>query len=466
MTAGGMVKKRSVLLVITIASFLNPFLGSSITIALPSIGKEFGMTAVSLGWVATAFLLASAIFQVPFGRVADIHGRKKVFLLGVTLHAFSSLMAGFSNSTALLIASRALQGIAASMAFGTGVAILMSVFPPEERGKVLGINVTAVYTGLSTGPFFGGFLTQSFGWRSVFIVTSPLWLLILVLGTRTLKEERADAQGEQFDFVGSAIYSLTLVAIIYGLSELPSGGGALLILGGALGLFVLVRYETGTASPLFDVRLFKENRVFAFSNLAALINYSATFCVSFLLSLYLQYIKGLSPQKAGLILLSQPVVQAAFSSFTGRLSDRIEPRIVASMGMGVTVVGLSLLAFLNAETRIEYIMGSLILLGFGFALFSPPNTNAVMSSVEKKSYGVASGTIGTMRTTGMMLSMGMVMILFSMIIGRVQITPEYYLPFLKSAKIAFTVSAFLCAGGVYASLARGRLRQKGLPGIQ
>ena len=452
------IEKRSVLLVITTASFLNPFLGSSINIALPSIGNEFGMTAVSLGWVATAFLLASAIFQVPFGRIADIQGRKKIFLLGVALHAVSSLMAGFSGSTALLISSRALQGIAASMAFGTGVAILMSVFPPEERGKVLGINVTAVYTGLSTGPFLGGFLTQYLGWRSIFIVTAPLWLLVLVLGTRKLKEEWAEARGERFDVIGSVIYCLTLVAVIYGLSELPSGWGALLILGGLLGLFVLVKYETKTESPLFDVRLFKENRVFAFSNLAALINYSATFCVSFLLSLYLQYIKGLSPQMAGLILLSQPVVQAAFSSYTGRLSDRIEPRIVASMGMGVTVVGLSLLAFLNSETRIEFIMGSLIFLGFGFALFSPPNTNAVMSSVEKKSYGVASGTIGTMRTTGMMLSMGMVMILFSTIIGQVQITPEYYASFLKSAKIAFTVSALLCAGGVYASLARGKLR--------
>ena len=206
------------------------------------------------------------------------------------------------------------------------------------------------------------------------------------------------------------------------------------------------------------MRLFKENKVFAFSNLAALVNYSATFAVTFLLSLYLQYIKGLSPQEAGLVLLSQPVVQAAFSSFTGRLSDRTEPRIVASVGMGVTVAGLFLLTFLDAETGVGFIIGSLMLLGFGFALFSPPNTNAVMSSVEKRSYGVASGTLGTMRTTGMMFSMGMVMIIFSMVIGRVQITPEYYPPFLTSTRIVFIISAFLCSGGVFASLARGKIR--------
>jgi EmrB/QacA subfamily drug resistance transporter len=454
------VEKRCVLLVTTLASFLMPFMGSSINVALPSIGKEFGMSAVSLGWVATAFLLTGAIFQVPFGRMADIRGRRKVFLLGVLLHAVASLVAGFSMSAAMLIASRALQGIASSMAFGTAVAILMSVFPPEERGKVLGINVTAVYTGLSTGPFVGGILTRYLGWRGIFFVTSPLWSFVFVLGLWKLKGELAEARGERFDFVGSMIYSVTLVAIIYGLSLLPSLGGAGFLLAGILGIWALVNYEARAASPVFDIRLFKDNRAFAFSNLAALINYSATFAVSFLVSLYLQYIKGLSPQEAGLILLSQPAVQALFSSFSGKLSDRIDPRILASMGMGITVAGLFLLVFLGPETGVEFIVGSLVVLGFGFALFSSPNTNAVMSSVEKKSYGVASGMLGTMRQTGMMFSMALVMILFSMIIGRVQITPENYPSFLKCIKITFVISAFLCSGGVFVSLARGRLRSK------
>ena len=241
-SANEVVEKKSVLLVITAASFLMPFMGSSINIALPSIGKEFGMSAVSLGWVATAFLLAGAIFQVPSGRIGDIYGRKKVFLLGVSLHTCSCFLAGFSTSAAMLICSRVLQGIAASMAFGTGVAILMSVFSPEERGKVLGINVTSVYTGLSTGPFLGGILTQSLGWRSIFLVTAPVWFLILLLGFRRLKGEWAEARGERFDFVGSVIYSVTLVTIIYGLSQLPSILGGGLILVGFLGLWLLVKY--------------------------------------------------------------------------------------------------------------------------------------------------------------------------------------------------------------------------------
>jgi MFS family permease len=449
-----------ILLVITVASFLHPMLGSSINVALPPIGKEFGMTAVSLGWIATAFLLAGAVFQVPFGRVADIKGRRKVFLSGVLLHALSCLAAGLSTSAAMLICSRALQGIAASMAFGTGIAILTSVFPHEQRGRVLGISVTAVYTGLSAGPFFGGIMTQAFGWRSLFLVISPLWFLVFIVGLWKLKGEWAEAKGETFDFIGTAIYSITIIAIIYGLSVLPLPRGAVLILAGVVGLWGLAKYEMKAKSPLFDLHLFKENRVFTFSNLAALINYSATFCVGFLLSLYLQYIKRLSPREAGLILFSQPVVQALFSSYAGKLSDRIEPRIVSSAGMAVTVAGLCLLVFLDAETSLGFIIASLMLLGFGFALFSSPNTNAVMSSVEKKSYGVASGTLGTMRQTGMMFSMGMVMVLFSIMIGPVQIGPSTFAAFLKSAKIAFMGSALLCAGGIYASLARGQLREK------
>jgi MFS family permease len=373
------------------------------------------------------------------------------------------MVAGFSMSAAMLIATRALQGMASAMAFGTAVAILTSVFPPEERGKVLGINVTAVYTGLSAGPFLGGILTQFLGWRSIFFVTSPLWSLVFVLGLWKLKGELAEASGERFDFVGSMIYSVTLVAIIYGLSLLPSLAGAGFLVAGFLGLWALVNYEARATSPVFDIRLFKDNRAFTFSNLAALISYSATFAVSFLVSLYLQYIKGLSPREAGLILLSQPVVQALFSSFSGRLSDRIDPRILASMGMGITVAGLFLLVFLGPETGMGYIVGSLGILGFGFALFSSPNTNAVMSSVERKSYGVASGILGTMRQTGMMFSMALVMILFSMIIGRVQIAPENYSSFLKCIRITFVISAFLCSGGVFASLARGKLHPRRRP---
>lgn len=452
------VNRRSVLVVTTLSSFLTAFMSSSVSIALPSIGKEFVMDAVLLSWIPASYLLASAMFLVPFGRTADIYGRKRLFTYGTVIYTVSSLLCGISSSGGELIAFRVMQGIGASMVFGTSTAILTSAFAVGERGKVLGVNVAAVYTGLSLGPFLGGLLTQHLGWRSVFLMNVPCGLIIVALVFWMLKEEWIEAKDEKFDFAGSIIYGITLLAIMYGFSLLPRTSGALLLLTGVVGLVAFVTLETKVESPVLDVKVFRNNRVFAFSNLAALINYSATFAVSFLLSIYLQYVKGLSPQSAGLILVSQPITQTIFSPFAGRLSDRIEPQIVASIGMTFTAIGLSMVTFLSEGTGFEFIIASLVLLGFGFALFSSPNTNAVMSSVEKKSYGVASSTLATMRLTGQMLSMGITTLIFSIYIGRIQITPEYYSLLLKSTRIAFVVFAGLCFCGVFASLARGRVR--------
>ena len=450
--------KRFTLLVTTLGSFLTPFMGSSINIALPSIGKEFAMNAVLLSWVTTSYLLTVAMFLVPLGRIADIHGRKKIFFYGFVIYTLSSFLCTMATSPFFLIASRMLQGIGASMTFSTGVAILISVFPPGDRGKVLGINVAAVYLGLSCGPFLGGLLTHYFGWRTIFLVNVPFGLLIIFFTFRKLKGEWTEARGEKFDFLGSILYSFILVTIVYGFSLLPGIWGVFFILLGVLGIWAFVKWEIKSESPVFDIDLFRNNKVFAFSNLAALINYSAIFAVSFLLSLYLQFIKGLSPQTAGMIIISQPIVQAVFSPFAGRLSDRIEPRMVASTGMALTTVGLAFFIFLDEKTTISFIVVGLILIGFGLALFSSPNTNAVMSSIERKFYGVASGILGTMRTTGNMFSMGIVMLIFSLYIGRTQITPSYYPLFIKSVKSAFIIFTSLCLAGIFASLPRGRVR--------
>ena len=457
-SADNAANKRAALLVATLGSFLTPFMGSSITIALPSIGSELAMDAISLGWVATAYLLAAAMFLVPFGRIADIYGRKRIFTYGILTYTVASMLSAIATSAAMLIASRVLQGIGGAMIFSTGVAILTSVFPAEERGKALGINVAAVYLGLSLGPFLGGLLTEHFGWRSIFVLNVPLGLIIIAFIFWKLKGEWAEAKGEKFDITGSVIYSLMLIAIMYGFTRLPDMSGVWLIVVGAVGVVAFVKWEMKVKSPVLNIALFRNNTVFALSNLAALINYSATFAVAFLLSLYLQYIKGLSPQSAGLILVAAPVVQAIFSPLAGRLSDRIEPRIVASVGMGLTATGLVLFTSLSEKTSLGFIVAGLVILGFGFALFSSPNTNAVMSSVEKRFYGVASGTLATMRQIGMTFSMGMAMLLFALYIGRVQITPEYYSLFLRSVNVAFIIFAALCFGGIFASLARGKIR--------
>jgi len=450
--------KRFVLMITTGAAFLSPFGISSVNIALPSIAQEFLMDAILLSWVTTSYLLASAMFLVPFGKIADIYGRGKIFTYGILLFTLSCLGCAISTSGAMLIGFRVLQGIGAAATYCVGAAILTSVFPSGELGKVLGINLAAVYIGYSVGPFLGGFLTHHLGWRTIFLVNVLLGFTIIFSIFWKLRGEWHEAREERFDLAGSIIYSIALLLIMYGFSQLSTIRGLWFILPGVLAIFAFVKWETNVKNPVLDISLFRNNRVFAFSNLAALINYSATFAVTFLLSLYLQYIKALTPETAGLILLPQPVTQAFFSPFAGRLSDRIEPRIVASIGMTLTAVGLFLFIFLGEKTTVAFIVGTLILLGFGFALFSSPNTNAVMSSVENRFYGVASGTIGTMRMMGMVLSMGITILIFSVYIGKVRMAPEYYGAFLKCTKIAFTFFTVLCIGGILASLSRGNVR--------
>ncbi len=448
-------EKRIVLMIATLSSFLTPFMGSSINVALPSMGREFKMNAILLAWVATSYLLSASVFLVPMGRIADIWGRKRVFLIGINIFTLSSLLSGIAGSSSQIIFFRIMQGIGGSMILGTGVALLTSVFPPGERGKALGINSSAVYLGLSLGPFIGGLLTSYFGWRSVFFINIPLGIIIIIFVMMKLKGEWAGAKGESFDFKGSIIYGASIVSLMYGFSRLPANSGIILLLLGMVGITIFIFVESFVNHPVLNIKLFTQSRTFSFSNVAALINYSATSAVGFLLSLYLQYIKGLSPRIAGAVLVSQPVVMALFSPLAGRLSDRVEPRIVASIGMGISALGLFLLIPLNLNTPIYYIIFVLLILGFGFALFSSPNTNAVMSSVERKYYGTSSGIIATMRLLGQMLSMGIATLIFSIHNLRVQITPEYFSPFINTLKTSFIIFSSLCFLGIFASLARG-----------
>uniref|UniRef100_A0A7C4X8B8 MFS transporter n=1 Tax=candidate division WOR-3 bacterium TaxID=2052148 RepID=A0A7C4X8B8_UNCW3 len=441
----------------TVASFLTPFMGSAVNIALPQIGREFNMDAIVLSWVPTVYLLTAAMLLVPMGRISDIWGRRRIFLLGIIVYTLASFFIGLTKETTFFISWRIFQGIGGAMLFSTSVAILTSVFPVQERGRALGINVAGVYLGLSVGPFLGGILTHYFTWRSIFYLNALLGVLIFLFVIIMLKVEFTEAKGESFDYLGSFLYALMLFFTMYGITIIPGFSGFLFLIAGILLFVAFLFFEMGARSPIFDIQLFKKNTVFAFSNLAALINYSATNAVGFLLSLYLQFIKNYSPQKAGTILVAQPLVMAIFSPLAGRLSDKTEPCTIASLGMSLTAVGLFLFGFLKEQTSVLNVIANLLFLGFGFALFSSPNTNAVMSSVERKYYGVGSSTLATMRLLGQMFSMGFVMLLLTLNMGRVKITPEHFPLFLKTIRLAFFVFTGLCIIGIYASLKRGRV---------
>ncbi len=454
-TAGERTNRRTALAVACFSSFMTPYLSSAVSMALPAIGRDLGLDAIGLGWVNTAFLVTAAPLLLPFGKLGDMLGRKKIFIIGIAFYTLFSALASLAPTGGALIALVALAGAAASMIFGTGVAILTSVYPPAERGRVLGINVAFTYAGLSLGPLAGGFLTHEFGWRSVYLVNVPVGLFAFGLALTRLKGEWRGAPGQRFDFGGALLSAATLAPLIYGLSVLPAAIGYAFVAVSASALALFIWWEARAKHPLLSIALFQGNKAFGMSNLAALINYSATFALTFFMSLYLQYIKGFDPEKAGLILISQPLLMVLFSPLAGRLSDRYEPRLLASSGMAIMTLMLALFTILGASTPLGLVVIELVIVGIGYAFFSSPNTNAVMGSVAPPSYGVASATLGTMRLVGQMLSMGIAMLLLSLGPGRRAITAAVYPQFLGSLHLGMGIFSALCLVGVFASLARG-----------
>jgi len=452
--------KRSVLTVTAFASFLTPFMGSSVNLALPSIGEEFSLNAVTLNWIVSSYMLTTSMLLLPAGRAGDIIGRKKIFMAGMVVFTLSMILLTFTPGIRWLIGARILQGIGGAMMFGTNMAILTSVFPPGERGRAMGINVTAVYAGLASGPFLGGILTRYLGWRSIFAFLIPMGIISLILVHSRMKKEWAEAKGESFDWTGSVIYGLAMAALIFGFSKLPAVVGWVITGAGLVLMPLFVLREQRAVHPLFDITLISRNRVFAFSSLAALIHYAATSAIGFFLSLFLQYIKDLGPRDAGFVLMSWPVTMALISPIAGKLSDHHNPGVLASIGMAISAVGLVMLCFLTPQTSVAFVVAVLLIMGAGFSLFSSPNSNAIMSSVEKRQLGNASGMLGTMRNVGQTFSMAIALMLLALYMGNEKINPGNYPQLMNSMKVGFVVFSILCFAGIFASLARNKSLRK------
>ena len=452
--------KRSALTLAVVSSFVTPVMASSVNLALPALGKDFGLDAVTLSWVQTSYLLAAAVALLPAGRLADILGRRRIFSWGMAAFGISCLVAAAAPNVVILMISRVMQGTASAMVFATGVAIVSAAYPPGERGQAMGLTVSAVYLGLTLGPFMGGLLTQHLGWRSVMAATIPLAALTYWIAAYRIKQEWIESKGEKFDYTGALIYGVSLIAIIQGMTRMPSWAGIALVMLGLIILAGFVWWEKRLKTPpLYPISLWQLNHAFAFSNLSALINYCATYGATFLLSLYLQQVKGLSSQGAGLVLIAQPICMALVSPLSGRLSDRVQPRIVASIGMGITAAALWLLSCLDADTAQAYIVFCLIVNGLGFGIFSSPNANAIMSSVEKRYYSIAGSSMSSMRILGQMLSMGIAASVLAVYVGRVQLSAETSVQLSQSLQAAFIIFGGLCVAGVFASLCRGEVRR-------
>lgn len=449
------VSRSATLLVVCVAHFLMPFMMSAVGIALPTIGREFAASARQLGLVETVYVLSASIFLLAMGRLGDIHGRRRVFQTGIVLFTLTGGALSQAWSIESLIVMRFFQGMGGAMVMATTFAIVVGVFPPGERGKALGIAVACVYAGISCGPFFGGMLIHAFGWRSIFYLVIPLGLLTWLVSRVKLRGEWADARGEPFDWQGGLVYASGILLLIWGASSLEQGlwawGMALagvLVLGGFLVL------ESRTEYPLLDTGLLRHNRVFALSSLAALLNYAATFGVTFFLSLYLQFVKGMSARDAGMLLMLQPMTQALLSPLCGRLADRFPAARVATCGMLLCAVGLGFAASLHRDSSLPTVGLVLLFLGLGFALFSSPNISIIMGSVEPRHLGVASSLNSSVRTLGMLGSMTIITMIFSVTLAGHAVTSATIPDFLTSMQLALGLFCLICLLGIFCSAAR------------
>ncbi len=449
--------QRAVLLMVLLNAFTTPLMLSATNVALPAIAGDLQLDAVTLSWIPMAYLMASAMFVLIFGRIADVAGRKKVFLCGTVAVIASSTLAALSINGGMLLAGRFLQGMSAAMLYATQMAIVTSVFPAHQRGRMIGLVVSSVYVGLAAGPLLGGFVIDTLGWRYSFLLQVPLALVVLLTGLTRVHDEWRAAERTPFDFRGALLYSSTILLLCLGVSLLPSWRAAALLAGSVVLLTAFLRHARGARHPIWDVRLFFSNRTFTFSCGASLIMYSATYANVVLMSLFLQYLQELSAFQAGLLIMVQPVTMALLSPRMGRWSDHVEPRRLASAGMAITAAGLVALALLNADSRITTIVIALVLTGVGFSLFSSPNVNAIMGSVGREHAGSASAAVATTRLLGQLASMVLVTLMLTLLMGATEVGPDT-LPYLDQAITwSFLLAAALCLPGIALSLGRGTL---------
>ena len=437
----------------------TPMMLSASNAALPMISESLQLNAVALSWIPMAFLMTSAMFILIAGRLADLYGRKRIFVVGTSCVIASSVLAALSVDAASLITARALQGVSAALNYSTQVALISSVMPAASRGRAIAWTISFVYIGLASGPVLGGLALEWINWRAVFVIQIPLSLVALFIGFFKVREDWYGERKGGFDFLGAFYYALGIAFICIAVSQLPQWHAAFIFILGIVTLGFFIKHSRQKSHPLWDLKLFFSNRIFSLSCLAAFIIYSATYANVVLISLYLQYLKGFSASAAGAVMMAQPLMMALFSPLAARLAEKVEPRIVASIGMGLTGLSLLLLSTLDQHSGLMSIVLPLMLTGLGFSLFSSPNVNAAMGSVPPTLFGSASATVAMMRILGQLTSMVLVTLCIALILGPVQITSSHFEGLAKAIQVCFVVAALLCIPGFISSLVRGRVNQ-------
>ena len=455
--------KRWVLAVAVFGQFMAPFDSTVVNLAIPSIGKDLGGNIESLSWIITSYLIIVASLTLIAGRVADIRGRKNTYVIGIAVFVTASALCSFASSVPVLIATRIVQAIGASMLYGNGVALLSTFFGLNERGRAIGILSASTYTGLSLGSSVGGFLIQYLGWRSIFYINVPIGLVIILMALLKIRGEIPKGKMERFDAKGSALWAASISLSLLGASflfsyryfALPS-----LAIGISL-MIIFIFLESRTEHPLLDLKLLTKNRLFTFSVSTSFLNYASTYGIGLCMSLYLRLGLGYSPSFAGLLLLAQPIVMVVASPIGGYISDHVDARYQVSAALAVMCASIISLSTLNLTSTPTGIVVRLAFLGLGIGFFSSANMNAVIGTVTRFQYGVASGIQSTMRNSGQAVSLALVTAILTATLHEnaasstalVSVPPNVI---VEGVRITLIILAIINALGILTSISRGR----------
>jgi EmrB/QacA subfamily drug resistance transporter len=450
----------SALIVVCIGSFLTPLSLSAALVAIPAIAADLHADAVYVSWIPAVFLISNLVTLLPAGRAADIYGRKKIYLIGNVVFLIGSVCAGLSNSIETLLVFRVVQGVGAAMFFGSGMAIISSVYQDGGRGAALGWVVASVYLGLSGGPVIGGYITDHFGWHYVFFMLIPFVLLGMILIVLKLKGEWLSHEPQKLDWAGAGLFSLWIVSLFIGLTNLPTMTSWIALPISAVLLYLFVAHCNRIPQPLIKLKVVWSNKNISYAIIASIFMYSSSYGLQFLMGLYLQYNRGLSPTEAGKMLLVQALMMAILAPISGRLSDRYPPNTIAAVGCLLVASSFVVVLQLDNESSMNLVLLALGLLGLGFGMFSTPNNNGALSNVPEASLGIASAIMNLSRMIGQLLGTALVTLLMSLYIGNNNIDAAHY-DALLSVLMWVTMVSLCCAlAAAYASFAMSRFKAK------
>ena len=467
-----MQRKWLILTSVSLGSLMATLDGSIVNIALPAIQTDFRMDLTTIEWIVVAYLLVVGCLLLPVGRLGEVLTFKRVYLVGFTIFTMASVCCGSSPNVAALVGFRVVQGVGAAMIMAMGPAIVARTFPASERGRALGLNGVSVAIGLSLGPALGGVLTQVATWRAVFLINAPIGLLAIIWAARVLPAE-TPGKGQSFDVRGAALSGGAVFAVLLALSEGQEWGwtspAIIVLLFAFVGLgAAFVVTERGSIQPMIDLALFRI-RPFSAGLASVVVAFSGLFTATFLLPFLLEQGSGFSPIEAGLLLTPVPITMALVAPFSGAASDRFGPRILASAGMAIMVVGLLSLTQLPVNFALPDLVWRLVVLGLGQGLFMSPNSSAVLGSVPRPRVGTASGTLAQMRVNGQTLGIALsgAIVATRLPAHLAELGGGAPTAALRNEALvgaihdAFMVAAVVCCLGIVTSLVRGSSRPGG-----